>query len=107
MPFIKYNERFDLNRTEDRKTGVWGGWWAEGNGATRKVRLDTKMSYEKTKISVERQIMEMTKEDGMAATKQETQLRESSVNAAICRFVGQKHGLMANLPLSAQISDAR
>lgn len=50
--------------------------------------------------------MEMTKDDSMAANKQETQLRESRVNGAMCRFVGRKHGLFANLPLSAQTTPA-
>lgn len=45
--------------------------------------------------------MEVTKDNSMAANKQESQLRESSVNGAVCRFVGRKDGLIANLPLSA------
>lgn len=64
------------------------------------------MSYEKTKMSIERQIMEMRKDDSMAANKQETQLRESRVDSAMCRFVGRKHGIIANLPLSAQMTPA-
>lgn len=71
---------------------MWGGGGG-GNGDTRKVGLDTKMSCERTKISVERQIMEMTKDDSMAANKEETQLRESSANGAMCRFVN-----MCSLP---------
>lgn len=62
------------------------------------------MRYKKTKISIKRQITEVTKDDSMATNKQKTQQREQSVNTGMCEFEGRKHGIIASVPLSAQLT---
>lgn len=93
VPFIKYNERFDLNRTEDRKTGVCVGWGWGRKWGHKKSRPGHKNELWKDKNKRWEADNGDDKNYSMAANKEETQLRESSVNGAMCRFVN-----MGSLP---------